>query len=64
MLIRAGEALYGLRWQSELARDLGVLPRSMRRYLAGRELPEGAEETVRKLLEARATRIAELLKRF
>lgn len=35
LLKDAGEALYGPRWQSELARDLGISDRTMRRMVAG-----------------------------
>jgi hypothetical protein len=39
LLQRAGEALYGPRWQSELARDLAVSDRTMRRWVAGDGAP-------------------------
>lgn len=35
LLVECGEALYGPRWQSELARDLGVADRTVRRWIAG-----------------------------
>lgn len=35
LLAEAGEALYGPRWQSELARDLDVSIRTMQRWAAG-----------------------------
>lgn len=35
LLAEAGEALYGARWQSDLARDLGVSDRTVRRWVAG-----------------------------
>lgn len=35
MLRKTGEALYGSRWQSELARDLGMSDRHMRRLASG-----------------------------
>lgn len=35
LLVECGEALYGERWQSELARDLGVSDRTVRRWVAG-----------------------------
>lgn len=42
LLARCGEALYGPRWQSELARDLGVTDRTMRRWAAGDQpIPAG-----------------------
>ena len=34
LLVECGEALYGPRWQTELARDLGVADRTMRRWVA------------------------------
>ena len=42
LLRAAGEALYGSRWQSDLARDLGVSDRTMRRWAAGSDaMPPG-----------------------
>ncbi len=38
-LALAGEALYGPRWQSDLARDIGVSDRTMRRWVAGTDTP-------------------------
>lgn len=35
LLRRVGEALFGERWQSSLARDLAVSDRTMRRWAAG-----------------------------
>ncbi len=35
LLRETGEALYGPRWQSELARELGVADRTVRRWAAG-----------------------------
>jgi len=34
-LADVGEALYGPRWQNELARNLGVADRTVRRWVAG-----------------------------
>lgn len=42
LLVECGEALYGPRWQSELARDLAVSDRTVRRWAAGtHEVPAG-----------------------
>lgn len=61
-LIAAGEALYGERWQSALAADLGVADRTLRRWLAGdRDMPESLPDELRALLRARGKTIAELL---
>lgn len=35
LLREAGEALYGPRWQCDLARDLGVADRTIRRWASG-----------------------------
>lgn len=35
-LRRAGEALYGVQWQTALARDLGIADRTVRRWAAGK----------------------------
>lgn len=39
LLKEAGEALYGPRFQTDLARDLNVSDRTMRRWVAGETLP-------------------------
>jgi hypothetical protein len=38
-IIQVGEALYGPRFQRELAKDLGVNERTMRRWVAGDTAP-------------------------
>jgi hypothetical protein len=38
LLERVGEVLYGYQWKTDLARDLGINPRSMRRFASG-EMP-------------------------
>lgn len=39
LLADAGAALYGRDWQSALARDLAVTPRTMRRWVASTHPP-------------------------
>ena len=39
LLRDTGETLYGPRWQSDLARDLEVSDRTMRRWIAGVDDP-------------------------
>lgn len=34
-----GELLYGPRWQSDVATDLGIAPRQLRRWVAGESKP-------------------------
>lgn len=40
LLVATGEALFGPRWQSNLARELGVYDRTMRRWAAGDGIPD------------------------
>lgn len=55
LLARCGACLYGERWQSPLARDLGVSDRSVRAWVAGtRSIPEGVWPDLRTLLVERA----------
>ena len=39
LIARVGEALYGERWQTPLARDLDVADRTVRRWAAGEDEP-------------------------
>jgi hypothetical protein len=60
-LRRCGEALYGERWQSPLARDLGVAIRTVQRWTAADcAVPPGVWPEIDALLEGRAQQIAEL----
>ncbi len=55
LLVESGEALYGPRWQSELARDLGVSDRTMRRWVADTSaVPTGLYVDLLRLLSALA----------
>ena len=50
-----GLALYGHRWQSSLARDLGVLPRTVRKWASGEKaVPPGQWRYIAALLEQRS----------
>lgn len=61
-LAKAGAALYGPRWQSELARSLGVSDRTMRRWLSGEhEIPAGVWGDCCALLKERHAGIGNLL---
>jgi hypothetical protein len=54
ILKRAGEALYGERWQSPLSRDLGVTDRTIRNWAANRnECPGDLAERLLQVLRAR-----------
>ena len=61
-LRRAGEALYGSRWQSDLARTLGVGDRRVREWAAGdRRTPPGVWADIASLLRQRQSDISTLL---
>jgi hypothetical protein len=58
MLRRAGEALYGERWQSELSRAVGVSDRTMRRWVSDPcEIPGGVWNDIQDLLLTRCVAI-------
>ena len=62
LLSQAGEALYGPRWQSELARDLDIDDRTMRRRVAGDSpVPSGVTVDLLRLLTQRAADIDDLI---
>lgn len=62
----AGEALYGSRWQSDLARDLGLSDaRRVRQWFSGdRPIPDGVWKDVAKLLRERLVLIDSTLARL
>ena len=65
LLTECGCALYGERWQSEIARDLGVTDRTVRRWLAGDQpVPSGVAVDLLRLLTERASDIDDLLPRL
>ena len=62
-LTAVGEALYGLRWQSDLSRDLNVALRTVQRWDAGeRGIPDTLSDDLRALLKQRRIDIDDLLK--
>lgn len=65
-LRRAGEALYGERWQSDLSRTLGLSDvRRVRQWLAGeRKIPVGVWADICALLRQRQISISSMLKDF
>lgn len=48
-----GPALYGPRWQSEVARDLSVSVRTVQRWLADDAMPADVPDRLRPLVRAR-----------
>ena len=65
-MIAAGEALYGARWQTQLARDLGVTVRQVQRWTSGGRVPRreaAMREIISNALVVRAGQIAMLMGR-
>ena len=58
LLRQAGEALYGPRWQTDLARDLEVADRTVRRWAISGDIPPRVWGEIRKLLRERGAAIA------
>lgn len=59
LLREAGEALYGSLWQSEVARNLGVADRSVRRWLAGvHGIPPGIWGELSAIMDERGDNLA------
>jgi len=61
LLAAIGEALYGERWKTELANDLKIDDRSLRRWIQTSEIPPGVWRELAELLEARRADIDGLL---
>jgi hypothetical protein len=61
LLYEVGEALYGPRWQTEMARDLGCSDRTVRRWAAKEwDVPRTVWEEIHALLVAREKALAAL----
>ena len=59
LIRQAGTALYGRRWETALARDLGVSNRTVRYWLSGRqEPPAGVWPHLLRLVRARTQQTA------
>jgi len=67
LLRKIGQTLHGDRWQSPLARDLGVNDRTLRRWVAGEwPIPDRITTELSALLDkraAQATNLANQLRR-
>lgn len=62
ILKQCGEALYGERWQTSLALDLGISDRHIRRMVSGAaDVPSGVYLDLLRLLTERAAEIDDLI---
>lgn len=65
LLREAGEALYGERWQSDLARALGVEVRTVQRWATGDRTPApGVWADIRELVKQRGAALAVIRRRL
>ena len=65
LLHDVGEALYGSRWQSDAARDLGVSIRSVQRWAVdARGVPSGVWRELLRITQERATALDALVDRL
>lgn len=55
LLPRIGEALWGARWQTDMAAAIGVSNRTIRRWVAGDRIPSGVWVDLMRLMQERAT---------
>jgi methylphosphotriester-DNA--protein-cysteine methyltransferase len=61
----AGEALYGPRWQSDIARDLNMSDRHVRRLASGAaELSPGMAADLQRICEERMALLADVIRRL
>lgn len=61
LLAEVGEALYGPRWQSALARELGVTDRTVRRWASGGPVPARAYRVLELVAMRRVSRLQKLV---
>jgi hypothetical protein len=65
LLRQIGEALYGDRWQTAMSRDLNVVDRTVRRWVAGADTPRpGVAAELRELLRARGQGLREQISKI
>ena len=65
LLHDTGEALFGPRWQSELARSLDVSDRTVRRWAAGADdLPPGVAMDLWRIALERAAQLDDVIERL
>lgn len=64
LLRDVGEALYGSRWQSEIAKDLNVADRTVRRWMADAVISDGVAADLAQLARQRLSLIQQVIERL
>jgi hypothetical protein len=65
LLCEAGQALYGERWQTDLANDLQVADRTVRRWVSGASpIPSGLWSEINDILRKHSDSIAEVRRKI
>lgn len=59
-LPRVGQALWGTRWQTDMAEALGVSDRTVRRWVAGERVPQGVWVDMIGIMDTRAAALNDL----
>lgn len=54
LLPQVGQALWGSRWQTDLAEAIGVSDRTVRRWVAGERIPAGVWLDLIRLMQERS----------
>lgn len=60
LLTQCGEALWGARWQSDLAEAISVSDRTVRRWVAGERIPPGVFVDLMRIMQERAQLLDDL----
>lgn len=60
LLTQCGEALWGARWQSDLAEAVCVSDRTVRRWVAGERIPPGVFVDLMRIMQERAQLLDDL----
>lgn len=63
ILREIGEALYGSRWQTDMAEALEVSDRTVRRWAAGDTIPAGVWIDLIRIMQERAVLLDDLVER-
>ncbi len=65
LLRAAGQAMYGPRWQTDLAAELGLSRRTILRWMAGQwPIPDGVATDLLRLIVARQGELSALAERL